>query len=178
MSEDLFDRVGRFRKGYARDQVEEFLTRAKQVWDTGGPPGSVTSWHIRTVGFDLRRNGYVVTAVDSALDRIEDAFVSREDRSGAVGRGDTDAAVLARLDRDDGDRFPRGGALRVGYRIRDVDETCWAVREHLVHGRPLRVDDVRTAVFRVGRGRRGYSEAAVDAYLDRVVDLMRRRGSF
>lgn len=179
MSGDLFDRVGRFRKGYARDQVEDFLTRAKQVWDAGGPPGPVTSWHVRTVGFDMRRGGYVVAAVDDALDRIEDAFVSREDRrSGAAGRGEQDDAVLARLDRDDGDRFPRGRALGLGYRIRDVDETCWAVREHLVHGRPLRVDEVRTAVFRVGRGRRGYREAAVDAYLDRVVDLMRRRGSF
>lgn len=176
--QDLFDRVGRFRKGYARDQVEEFLTRAKQVWDAGGPPGPVTSWHIRTVGFDLRRGGYVVADVDSALDRIEDAFVSREDRSDPSGRDDSEEAVLARLDRDDGDRFPRARGLAMGYRLRDVDETCWVIREHLVHRRPLRVDDVRTAVFRVGRGRRGYGEAAVDAYLDRVVDLMRRRGSF
>ena len=45
-------------------------------------------------------------------------------------------------------------------------------------GRPLTVQEVRTSVFRIGRGGRGYREAAVDAYLDRVVDVMRRRGSY
>ena len=175
---DLFHRVGRFRKGYDRLQVEDFLDRAKQVWDEGGPPGTITSWHVRTVGFDMRRGGYEVPAVDSALDRIEDAFVSREERAGPANWREAEDAVLARLERDDGDRFPRGSGLGVGYRIDEVDQLCRQVREHLVLGRPLTVDDVRGSVFRIGRGSRGYREAPVDAYLDRVVDVMRRRGSY
>ncbi len=178
MSDDLFSRTGRLRKGYARGQVEDFLGRAKGVWDAGGPPGSITSWHVRTVGFDMRRDGYVVDDVDSALDRIEDAFVSREERSGPASWREAEDAVLARLERDDGRRFPRASGLRAGYRVHEVDELCRRVREHLVLGRPLTVDEVRTSVFRVGRGSRGYRETAVDAYLDRVVDVMRRRGSY
>lgn len=178
MSGDLFHRVGTFRRGYARPQVEDFLDRAKQVWDAGGPPGSVTSWHIRTVGFDMRRDGYDVAEVDSALDRIEDAFVSREERAGPASWREAEDAVLARLEREDGQRFPRGRGLGLGYKVVEVDELCARIRAHLVLGRPLTVDDVRTSVFRVGRGSWGYREAAVDAYLDRVVDVMRRRGSY
>lgn len=178
MSADLFERAGRLRKGYDREQVEEFLDRAKQVWDAGGPPGPITSWHVRTVGFDMRRGGYVVPAVDSALDRIEDAFVSREERAGPANWREAEDAVLARLEREDGQRFPRGKGLGQGYRISEVDDLCHEIREHLVLGRPLTVDEVRTSVFRIGRGSRGYREAPVDAYLDRVVDVMRRRGSY
>lgn len=177
MSGDLFARAGRFRKGYHRAQVEDFLERSKRVWDAGGPPGPITSWHVRTVGFDMRRDGYVVDAVDSALDRIEDAFVSREERSGPASWREAEDQVLARLEREDGRRFPDASTLRAGYRKDEVDDMCRQVREHLVLGRPLTVDDVRTSVFRVGRGSRGYREAPVDAYLDRVVDVMRRRGS-
>ena len=128
MTEDLFERTGRLRKGYSRPQVEEFLSRAKGVWDAGGPPGPVTSWHVRTVGFDMRRDGYQVQAVDSALDRIEDAFVSREERSGPDSWREAEDAVLARLERDDGQRFPRAGGLQAGYRVAEVDEMCRRVR--------------------------------------------------
>lgn len=177
MSGDLFERVPRTRKGYDRDQVETFFERAKRVWDDGGPPGGVTSWHIRTVGFDLRRGGYEVAAVDTALDRIEDAFVVREERAGPDGWQEAEDAVLARLDREEGRLFPRTGGVSAGYRVSEVDTLCAHIRSHLVDGEELDVDDVRRSVFRVGRGQRGYREAPVDAYLDRVVDVMRRRGS-
>ncbi len=130
------------------------------------------------MGFDLRRDGYLVAAVDSALDRVEDAFVSREERDGPSSRQETEDAVLDRLEREDGNRFPRESGLRAGYRVEEVDRLCRRVREHLVLGRALTVDEVRTSVFRVGRRSRGYRESAVDAYLDRVVDVMRRRGSY
>lgn len=177
MSGELFHRAGTLRKGYDRSQVEDFLDRAKQVWDDGGPPGSVTSWHVRTVGFDLRRRGYDVAAVDEALDRIEDAFVQREERAGPSSWREAEEAVLARLERQDGQLFPRGRGLRLGYRVEEVDALCERVRGHLVLGESLHVDDVRASVFRGARGSRGYREAPVDAYLDRVVDVMRRRGS-
>ena len=178
MSGDLFERAGRFRKGYHRAQVGDFLERARAVWDAGGPPGAITSWHVRTVGFNMRRGGYLVDPVDSALDRIEDAFVSREERSGPDSWGEAEDAVLARLEHDDGHRFPRASLTRAGYRAGQVDDLCRRVREHLVLGRPLTVDHVRTSVFTARRGSHGYREAAVDAYLDRVVDVMRRRGSY
>lgn len=177
MASEPFQRVPRLARGYDRGQVEDFLDRAKRVWDAGGPPGQVTAWHIRTVGFDLRRGGYEVAAVDSALDRIEDAFAAREARAGAVDLSDAEAKVTARLRRQPGDRFPRAQGLSLGYRPGDVDALLQLVRAHLLDGQVLAVDDVRGAVFRGVRGKAGYREAPVDAYLDRVVDVMRSRAA-
>jgi DivIVA domain-containing protein len=39
-------------------------------------------------------------------------------------------------------------------------------------GQPLPPDAVRLAVFKSRRGSRGYREASVDAFLDRVVELL------
>ena len=41
-----------------------------------------------------------------------------------------------------------------------------------VSGRALAPDTVRLAVFKSRRGGRGYREASVDAFLDRVVELL------
>ena len=43
---------------------------------------------------------------------------------------------------------------------------------YLEQDKPLSVDSVRRAVFRPAVGRDGYEEAQVDAFLDRVVELM------
>ena len=75
---DTFPRASKLGKGYDVDQVEAFLTRARSAYEDGGRGPAMTSWHVRTVGFDLVRGGYEVEAVDAALDRIEDAFARRE----------------------------------------------------------------------------------------------------
>ncbi len=173
--DEMFPRTAGWERGYDRAQVEEFFDRAKQVWDAGGPPGSVTSWHIRTVGFDLRRDGYAVADVDAALDRIEDAFAGREVRYDPADPQQAEEAVLAQLERGDGSRFPQEGGVRLGYRRGDVDRLCRVIYRHLINGAQLDIDDVRRAVFRGAHGSAGYREAAVDAFLDQVVDVMRRR---
>ena len=72
-------------KGYDVEQVEAFLTRARSAYEDATRGPAMTSWHVRTVGFDLVRGGYDVEAVDAALDRIEDAFARREKQAGAMG---------------------------------------------------------------------------------------------
>lgn len=174
MAAEPFERVPRLRRGYDRGQVEKFFARARRVWDAGGPPGQVTSWHVRTVGFDLRPGGYDIAAVDVALDRIEDASASREQRGGSTNGSERDA-VATRLERPAGQRFPRARMMNVGYRRGDVDVLLEQIRDDLTGGQQLSVAEVRGAVFRGVRGRRSYAEAPVDACLDRVVDLLRRR---
>ena len=39
-------------------------------------------------------------------------------------------------------------------------------------GAPLRVDEVRLAVFQPARGRKAYAEGPVDAYLGRAVEIL------
>jgi DivIVA domain-containing protein len=178
---DTFPRVGRLAKGYDVDQVETFLARARAAYEESGRAPAMTSWHVRTVGFDLIRGGYDVDSVDAALDRIEDAFARREKQRGEERSGPgawqnqlraQEQSLRAQLNRPDGERFPRGGGMELTYDIDQVDELCERVEEGFATGRPLSPDAVRLAVFRSRRGSRGYREPSVDAFLDRVVELL------
>jgi DivIVA domain-containing protein len=168
-------------KGYDIRQVEAFLAKARQVYESESPGAMMTSWHVRTVGFDLVRGGYDVDAVDAALDRIEDAFARREkhsgeERAGAAGWADQlrsqEQALRAQLARPQGQRFPRGSGLELTYDVDQVDALCLQVEDAFASGRLMPPDQIRMAVFKSRRGGRGYREASVDAFLDRVVELL------
>jgi DivIVA domain-containing protein len=178
---DTFPRAGRLAKGYDVEQVEAFLTRARAAYEDSGHGPAMTSWHVRTVGFDLVRGGYDVEAVDAALDRIEDAFARREKQRGEERAGSggwqtqlrtQEQSLRAQLARPDGQRFPRGTGLELTYDVGQVDDLCRRIEEAFATGRQITPDDVRLAVFKSRRGSRGYREASVDAFLDRVVELL------
>jgi DivIVA domain-containing protein len=178
---DTFPRVGWMSKGYDVDQVETFLAKARTAYEDTSRSGAMTSWHVRTVGFDLVRGGYDVDGVDAALDRIEDAFARREKQRGEERSGPSgfqsqirnqEQALRAQLARPDGQRFPRGSGMELTYDLEAVDDLCRRVEASFTSGRYLPPDAVRLAVFRSRRGSRGYREASVDAFLDRVVELL------
>ena len=165
-------------KGYDRAAVDDFLARARGVFE-GETGDALTSESVRRAAFPLTRHGYVIAAVDAALARIEDAFAARERETaladGGVGgwvgatRG-TAQEVLDRLTRRKGRRFDRVGALRYGYRIDEVDLVGDKLARSLADGEPVSVEQVRSVAFRMQRG--GYREAQVDAVLDAVVEVM------
>ena len=53
-----------------------------------------------------------------------------------------------------------------------MDNLCHDLIGYLEEDQPLSVDNVRRAVFRPAKGKDGYEETQVDAFLDRVVELM------
>ncbi|GAB3274529.1 hypothetical protein GCM10027449_12950 [Sinomonas notoginsengisoli] len=176
-----FDRVGRGDLGYSPKQVEKFLSAARAYLEDPSVP-TVTSHQVRTVSFDAVRGGYDANEVDAALDRLEDAFARRE-RDDLIQRSGEDAwlreigqlagVLRGRLVRPDGERFRRPSSQKApSYHVQDVDSLCVRLLEYLEHGSPLRADEVRTAVFRTVSGPEGYEETQVDAFLDRVVELM------
>jgi DivIVA domain-containing protein len=178
---DTFPRTGRLAKGYDVEQVESFLKRARVAYEDNGRGPAMTSWHVRTVGFDLVRGGYDVDAVDAALDRIEDAFARREKQRGEERSGSQawqkqlhtqEQSLRAQLSRPDGERFPRGSGMELTYDVEAVDDLCQRIEESFAMGQPMTPDAVRLAVFKSRRGARGYREASVDAFLDRVVELL------
>lgn len=178
---DTFPRARRLSKGYDIEQVESFLARARMAYEENGRGPAMTSWHVRTVGFDLVRGGYDVDSVDAALDRIEDAFARREKQRGEERSGSAawqtqlrtqEQSLRAQLARPDGERFPRGSGMELTYDTEAVDDLCQRVEEAFAVGQPLQPDAVRLAVFKSRRGARGYREASVDAFLDRVVELL------
>ncbi|GAB3459375.1 DivIVA domain-containing protein [Kineococcus endophyticus] len=170
-------RAAALRRGYKVADVDLFLDHLA----TALPAGRVASAQVRAVGFGSQLGGYDVGDTDARLAEVEDALAQRE-RSHALAQDDqrswTDRrsalgqAVAGRLKERRGERFPRARGLRRGYHPRDVDDLCELLVQHFRGSRTLTADDVRDALFRPRRGARGYREAPVDAFLDRVVELM------
>lgn len=147
------------------------------------PPGhdeAVSSVEIRRTAFRVvRKKGYSARHVDSALERLDEAFAARE-REHAIAQQGSEAyyseirataqAIIDRLARGDGKRFRRVGPFTRGYNPRDVDTFSRRVSSYFEQGRSLPAETVRTIAFRSKF--RGYHEAQVDLLLDTVVDLM------
>ena len=182
VSGTTFPKAPRGQLGYDRDEVDRALRVARQRYDNfdnGGEGKRLTTWSIRHTAFTMRKGGYSAPHVDAALERLEDAVAvrEREERIERVGRdaylSETKAtarAVLARLQRGDGQRFDTVGALRRGYDVREVDDFARQLEQFLRGGAPLSLREVRGVAFRPKRG--GYKESQVDLLIDAVVDVM------
>lgn len=171
-----FPRVRRSSLGYDIDQVEDFLEDARRAY-TGGPAEAavVTAESIRRMAFAMRKGGYSPGHVDPALERLENAFATRERDRALAEIGDqawyararaTAQEVLDRIVQPRGRRFRRVRWPAGGYSVRDVDTFTDRITRFLREGAALDPADVGAAVFRPQRG--GYQEAQVDILLDDV----------
>ena len=159
--------------GYNVKQVDLFLERARAYFLNTETSGSgITSHDVRTAA----------QAVDAAMDRIEDEFVLREkelliaaegEKAWMMNIGKTAAVLRARLHRPDTERFRRPSKRNApSYNVEDVDVLCRELLVYIEENGELSVDVVRRAVFATEKGVDGYEESQVDAFLDRVVELM------
>ncbi|MHA7141610.1 MULTISPECIES: DivIVA domain-containing protein [unclassified Arthrobacter] len=178
-----FARVGRREYGYNLRQVDSFLTRARAYYNTEDPSGGpVTSADVRSMAFDPAKGGYEPQAVDAALDRLEDVFAQRERDRLIESKGEdawlmqigrSSAVLRGRLHRAPGERFRRPTKRKTAsYNVDDVDALCNELLGYFENDVPLSVDVVRRSVFREAVGADGYEETQVDAFMDRVVELM------
>ncbi len=175
-----FPRARKSRRGYAVDQVDEFLEDARRAYNVEpGNPAGLESDDIRHTSFALQKGGYSPTHVDAALERLEDAFANRERESARAKMGDaawfniarTNAKeIIDRLARPKGHRFRRAGILRDGYDRKQVDAFADRLSDYFLKATPMSVDDVRLIAFRPVKG--GYSESQVDYFLDSVIAVM------
>jgi DivIVA domain-containing protein len=176
-----FPRTRRSRRGYNVAEVEDFLEEARRAYGAGTSGlVAVNAAAIRTIAFGFERGGYSTSHVDAALERLEDAFATREKEVAFAAPGgdaawytnarSTAQVILNRIDRKYGQRFARVGALSQGYHPREVDEFADRLAEYFQRGKPMSVDEVRTTVFRPTRG--GYNETQVDLLIDTVINVM------
>ena len=180
MSGTMFATVRGFKRGYDRDEVDEYFAHARQQYEHA-PADALSSTDVRRVGFDLVRGGYVTGAVDAALDRLEQAFLART-RAEFVGRngqrawmdrlGEQAGTLYGRLRRPDGDRFAQPHGRGQGYEPADVDALCHRLIAYFDNGAKLTAGEVRSATFRARRGKNAYDEDSVDAFLARAVDVL------
>ena len=164
--------------GYSTEQVEAFLARARAQFAEPTDSG-VTAHDVRNTEFDLVAGGYQPEIVDSAMDKLEDSFASREIQRQKLERGsyaldDRLARVVelvrGRSLRPTGKRFESTGILLRGYSRKQVDALCEHILRHFDSQAPITIDEVRRVVFNAKRG--GYVEAQVDAYIDRVIEAL------
>ncbi len=178
-----FARVGRRSYGYNTRQVDRFLVRARNFYNNGESGDEpITSAQVRAIVFEPAKGGYEPQDVDAALDRLEDAFAQRErdqlieakgEEAWLMQIGRASAVLRGRLHRAPGERFRRPAKKKaLSYNTEDVDALCDQLLRYFENDLPLSVDVVRRAVFREAVGAAGYEENQVDAFLDRVVDLM------
>lgn len=175
---DKFPRAKK--RGYSIEQVEEFLGHARtQYLDPSSTEMDVKT--IRATRFDLAKHGYSISVVDAAMEKLEDVFAQRElEKSfGLLGfsaflaeTNDLRDLLLSRVDRKKGKRFARRFWPLRGYNRRQVDSLCSLLANHLNQSSPLALRDVRLTVFKPKRG--GYAEYQVDAFIDRIVELLQR----
>jgi DivIVA domain-containing protein len=175
-----FPRVRRSRLGYDVAEVDRFLELARAAYTSErGTTAELDAAGIRRTAFGMQKGGYAPAQVDAALERLEDAFSSRERERALASRGDAawyaharEVAqdVLDRLARPRGRRFARSGMLTTGYSRRDVDLFADRLVRYFQDGRAMSIDEVRTVAFRPQKN--GYREAQVDLLLDAVVDVM------
>jgi DivIVA domain-containing protein len=166
--------------GYKPADVDAFLERARAAYDGTAADGeTMSAAEIRRTAFEMQKGGYSTVHVDSALERLEDAFAARErdERRAELGEEawlaearTTAQVIINRLSREDGERFDRTAALTSGYNRDEVDRFARRLMRYFQDGKPMAVDEVRTVVFK--QQRRGYREAQVDLLLDSVVDVM------
>ncbi|MGV8857552.1 DivIVA domain-containing protein [Rhodoglobus sp.] len=175
-----FPRTRKSKLGYNVDQVEDFLEEARSAYTSDRTDSAVVSSRtIRKLAFAMQKGGYSPVHVDSALERLEDAFAARErDRSIAelgesawYANARSEAQeILNRLARHKGKKFSRVSSFTRGYAIKDVDAFAEELANYFQNGAPLTIERVRTVAFRSTKG--GYREAQVDYLLDSVIDVM------
>ena len=180
MSDGMFRTVSGFKTGYDPNEVDDFFDHARTVYEKG-PAGALAAKDVRSVAFDVVRGGYVTSAVDAALDRLEAAFVARSraefvaengQQAWLTSLGEQARTLYGRLGRPDGDRFAPPEGREQGYEPADVDALCHRLVAYFDKGAPLSAGEIRGATFRSRKGHNAYGEPAVDAFFARAVEVL------
>jgi DivIVA domain-containing protein len=176
----MFRTASGLRSGYDPDEVDDFFEHARAVYEKG-PASALSGRDVRQVAFDMVRRGYVTSAVDAALDRLEAAFVARARADFVAEHGqqawmdrlaEQARTLYGRLTRPDGERFAPPHGRQPGYEPADVDDICHRLIAYFDKGAPLTAQELRSVTFRRRSGSAGYAEAPVDAFLDRAVEVV------
>lgn len=176
--DELFSDAPKGQAGYDKDEVHDFLNRAKRAYE--GSQEGITSADIRQKVFSTTpKGGFDPHAVDQALWRLEEAFASREragvtEETGEAGyyKGIRQQAqeILDRVARPRTEKFRRAKALQPGYHPADVDGFCDRLVRYFQGQEAVSVATVRNQKFRTRLG--GYEERQVDRVLDDTVSVI------
>ncbi|KAA8832155.1 DivIVA domain-containing protein [Bifidobacterium tissieri] len=194
-------RAGKRKWGYDVGQVDAFLERAHTLYEDDEP--KMSQEDIQNVSFALEKDGYVISQVDAALNRLEKAVVDKQTQWDVThfGRVAWRAAteqlahsLYGRADRPEKNRFEPGASRHPSYDRKQVDrlvnQVIGKIKRELGESKESESDAVRkidaeltstrvsNIIFTQRIGKRGYSERQVDAYLNRAIQVLARLESF
>lgn len=178
MSGTTFARVGRFSWGYDTAEVDEFLEKAKKMY-AEEDPASFDETLVRHAGFARKRHGYDPREVDTALDRLEAAFIQAKRSAIIQTQGENSwlnatyaqaKSLYPRLLRPAGERFRN--ARTVGYSKKEVDALIDRLADYFDGKGTITASDVRVATFTSAKKKKAYDPAVVDVYLDRAMSVL------
>ena len=193
------ERVGKRKKGYSVEQVNDFLERAHSLYESSDI--SLTQKDIQDVSFDLEDEGYSIPQVDAALSRLERAVVDKttqyeiSNRGKVVWKAQADEeyrVLLSHSQRDYKMRFDSAQSRKPSYDKKQVDNVVNKSLDKIavllgynpVWGSSLsdldKIDAmfVSNVLFTQRSGKRGYDERQVDYYLNACVRLLSRLESY
>ena len=193
------ERVGKRKKGYSVEQVNDFLERAHSLYESSDI--SLTQKDIQDVSFDLEDEGYAIPQVDAALSRLERAVVDKttqyeiSNRGKVVWKAQADEeyrVLLSHSQRDYKMRFDSAQSRKPSYDKKQVDNVVNKSLDKIaillgynpVWGSSLsdldKIDAmfVSNVLFTQRSGKRGYDERQVDYYLNACVRLLSRLESY
>ena len=176
-----FVQAGKTKLGYDMSEVDAFLDLARQQYNDPSRQ-LLNSLDVRAIRFKLVKNGYSISVVDAALEKLEDTFAAAEFSKEVISQGffefeedlvNQRAELVARCNRANKKKFTKRKYPNKGYSVKQVDQLCSQLGKSLENKADLSVKEVRTATFKSKRG--GYAEYQVDAFLESVVESIQRQ---
>lgn len=194
-------RAGKRKWGYDTSQVDEFLERVHALYEEDEP--KISQSDIQNTAFSLQKNGYVISQVDAALHRLENAVVDKQTQwdiaqAGRVAwQAQTQSlaqTLLPRASRSAKQRFADGPARKPSYDRKQVDRFVDQIvgklnRELGFDEQPqdnetaqadsqITASSIANVIFTQRKGKHGYAERQVDAYLNRAIQVFSRLESY
>ncbi len=192
------ERAGKHKWGYNIAEVDDFLDRTHAMYESETPV--LTQEDIQVASFHLEKNGYVISQVDAALLRLERAIVDQRTQYTLTANGEEawqeDLLALARTLQERAEagakqRFARGQHRLPSYDFRQVDQIVAQAWTHIADrigiitslepaagAQDITSQRVSNVIFTRHKGKHGYGEASVDAYLNRCVQVLTRMESY
>ncbi len=195
----MIARAGKHKWGYDTAQVDAFLARAHELYESDVP--KLTQRDIGNVSFDLCKDGYIISQVDAALARlgkaVSDRCVSWQISQYGQRRWLEEATQLQQklavhALRAEGERFAPGRDGEPAYDRKQVDRLVdqvvakTASQLGLESADPeeesklvdITADRVSNVIFTQRKSKHGYDERQVDYYLVRAVELLQELESY
>ncbi|MBR5950480.1 MAG: DivIVA domain-containing protein [Actinomycetaceae bacterium] len=178
MSQETFERVGAFKRGYDPDEVDDFLVKAKRAYSLP-PSEDFDADTVVNATFSRVRRGYRPDLVDAALDRLATAFIQRQRKQTVSRLGentwlnktyDLAKTLYPRILRPAGERFR--DAKGWGYDKDEVDKLLDRLAEFFDGKTSMTAMEIRQTTFSGAKNAGAYDYDVVDVYLDRAAQVL------